>query len=134
MPELHLRHPGFTYNACGPFTKHRERIKKFKQTGNLKHLYRNELDNAYFAHNIAYSDSNDLAKRTISDKVLKDRPYKIAKNHKYDGYQRYLTSIIYNFFDKKTESGANVNKKLAEKLHKPVIKKLKRRKVYTRFR
>ena len=40
MPELHLRQPGFTYNACGPFTKHRKRIQKFKETGNLKQIYK----------------------------------------------------------------------------------------------
>ena len=43
IPELHLKQPGFTYSACGPFTKHRERIQKFRETGNFKHLYRNEL-------------------------------------------------------------------------------------------
>ena len=65
MPKLHLKQPGFTYSACGPFNKHCERIQKFKETGNLKHLYRNELDKACFVHDAAYSDSKDLAKRTI---------------------------------------------------------------------
>ena len=69
MPELHLKQPGFTYSACGPFIKHRERIQKIKATGNLKYLYRNELDKVCFAHNAAYSDSKDLAKRTISDTI-----------------------------------------------------------------
>ena len=86
MPELNLKERGFTYSACGTFTIHRERIQKFRETGNLKHLYRNELDKAYFAHDVAYSDSKDLAKRTISDKILKDRAYKTAKNGNYDGY------------------------------------------------
>ena len=71
MPELHLKQPGFTYSACGPFTKHRERIQKFRETGNLKHLYRNELDKACFAHDAANFDSKDLAKRTISHKTFK---------------------------------------------------------------
>ena len=62
MSELHLKQPGFTYSACGPFTKHCERIKKFRETGDLKYLYRNELDKACFAHDAAYSDSTDLAK------------------------------------------------------------------------
>ena len=57
MSELHLKQPGFTYSACGPFTKHRERIKKFRETGNLKHLHRNELDKVSFVHDAAYSDS-----------------------------------------------------------------------------
>ena len=65
MPKLHLKHPGFTYRACGSFTKHRERIQKFRDTCNLKHLYRNELDKCFFAHDAACSDSNDLGKRTI---------------------------------------------------------------------
>ena len=60
MPELHLKQLGFTYNFCGPFTKHRERIQKFRETGNLTHLYRNELDKFFFAHNAAYSDNKEL--------------------------------------------------------------------------
>ena len=86
MPELHLKLPEFTYSACEPFTKDRERIQKFRETGKLKHLYRNELDKACFAHDAVYSDSKDLAKSTISDKTLKDRAYKIARNCNYDGY------------------------------------------------
>ena len=122
MPEFHLKQPGFTYSACGPFTKHRKRIQKFRETGNLKHFYRNELDKAYFAHDAAYSESNDLAKRTISVKILKDRAYEIARNCGYNGYQRALASMIYNFSDKKTGSGeiASVNDQLAEELHKSV--------------
>ena len=75
-----MKQLGFTYTACEPFTKHRERIQKFRETGNLKHLYRNELDKACFAHDAAYSHSNDLAKRTISDKIFKNRAYEIARN------------------------------------------------------
>ena len=129
MPELHLRQSGFTYNACEPFTKHRERIQKFKETGNLKQIYKNELGKACFAHDAAFSDSKDLAKTTISDKILKDRAYEIAINPKYDGYQRVLANMMYKFFDKKTGSGAgaSVNEELAQELHKPVIQKLKRR-------
>ena len=85
-PELHLKLPEFTYSACESFTKDRERIQKFRETGKLKHLYRNELDKACFAHDAVYSDSKDLAKSTISDKTLKDRAYKIARNCNYDGY------------------------------------------------
>ena len=62
MPVLHLKHPGFTYSACGPFTKHRERIQKFRETGDLKHLHRNELDKACFTDDAGYSDYKDLAK------------------------------------------------------------------------
>ena len=67
---MHLKQPGFTYSACGPFTKHRERIQKFREAGNLKDLYKNELDKGCFAHDAAYSDSKDLPKRTISGKIL----------------------------------------------------------------
>ena len=78
MLEFYLKQQGFTYSACGLFTKHRERIQKFKETGNLKHLYRNESDKACFAHDPDYSDSKDLAKSTVSDKILKDRAYEIV--------------------------------------------------------
>ena len=131
---MHLKQPGFTYSACGPFTKHRERIQKFREAGNLKDLYKNELDKACFAHDAAYSDSKDLPKRTISGKILRDRAYEFARNLNYDGYQRALASMIYKFFDKKTGSRISVYEKLAEELHKPVIKKFKRRKVYARFK
>ena len=82
MPELHLKHPGFTYSGCEPFTNYRGRIKKLRKTGNLKHVYGNELDKVCFVHAAAYSDTKDLAKRTISDKILKDRDYEIARNRK----------------------------------------------------
>ena len=66
MPELHLRQPGFTYSACGAFTKHCESIWKFKETGDLNYIYKNELDKPCFAHDAAYADNKDLAKRTVS--------------------------------------------------------------------
>ena len=109
MPELHLKQSGFTYIACGPFTKHRERIQKFIETDNLKHLHRNELNIANFAHDAAYSDSKYLSKRTISDKILKDRAFEIARNHNYDEYKKALASMVYKFYDKKTGLGISVN-------------------------
>ena len=48
MPEMHLKQPRFTYSACGPFTKNRERIQEFKETGEKSYIYKNELDKAYF--------------------------------------------------------------------------------------
>ena len=93
MPELHIKQIGYTYIAFGPFTEHQERIQKFRETGNLKHLYRKELGKASFAHDATYSDSKDLAKRTISDNMLKDKRYEIARNPKYDEYQRALASM-----------------------------------------
>ena len=64
MPEMHLRQPRFTYSACGPFTKHREIINKFMNTGDTRFIYKNELDKACFQHDSAYSDSKDLIKKT----------------------------------------------------------------------
>ena len=84
IPELLLKQPEFSYNACRPFKKHRERIQKFRETDNLKHLYRNELEKACFAHDVTYCNSKDLAKRTISEKIFKNRAYEIARNRKYD--------------------------------------------------
>ena len=83
MPEMHLRQPGFTYSVCGPFTKNKERIKKFKETGETSYIYKNELHKACFQHDMAYGDFKDLAKRTAADKVLRDKAFKIASDQKY---------------------------------------------------
>ena len=74
MPEMHLRQPQFTYSACGPFTRHKKRIQKFKETGDTNYIYKNELDKACFAHDAACSDSKD--------KILKNRAFNIAKDPK----------------------------------------------------
>ena len=66
MPEMHLKQPGFTYSACGPFTKNKERIEKFMQSGNTNFIYKNELDKACFQHDMDYGKTKDLAKRTQS--------------------------------------------------------------------
>ena len=79
MPEMHLKQPGFTYNACGPFTKNKGRIQKFKETGDTMYIYKNELDKACFQHDMAYGDFKDLKRRTASDKVLRDNEFNIAK-------------------------------------------------------
>ena len=133
VPEMHLKQPGFTYSACGPFTRNKERIGKFMQTGNADFIYRNELDKTCFQHDMAYGNSKDLVKRTQSDKILRDKAFKIASDPKYDGYQRGLTSVVYKFFDK-TSSGSDVatepNYQLANELHRQIIRKFKRRKVY----
>ena len=103
MPEIDLRQPQFTYSACGPFTKHKQRIQKFMQTGDTKYICTNELDKACFTHDAAYSDSKDLTKRTAVEKILRDKAFNIAKDPKYDGYQRGLASMVYKFFDKKSK-------------------------------
>ena len=139
MPEMHLRQPEFVYSACGPFTRHKERIKEFKRTGDTRYIYRNELDKACFQHDSAYADHKDLINRTKADKVLRDKAYNIASNPKYDGYQRGLVSMVYKFFDKKSVgSGINMIKSsssiFADELHKPIIKKFEKRKVYSQFK
>ena len=125
---MHLRQPQFVYSACGPFTKIKERIQKFKETGDTSYILKNELDKACFQHDMAYRDFKDLAKRTAAAKVLRDKAFKIASNQKYDGYQRGLASMVYKFFDKKSQgSGLASNKEnvqLANELHKPIIKKI----------
>ena len=88
MPEMHLRQPGFTYSACGPFTKNKERIQKFKETGNTSYIYKDELGKACFQRDMASGDFKDLAKRTAADKLLRDKTFKITSDQKYDGYQR----------------------------------------------
>ena len=138
MPEMHLRQPGFTYSACSPFTKHKEKIKKFNQTGDTRCIYRNDLDKACFQHDSAYADNKDLINRTRADKVLRDKTYDIASNPEYDGCQRGLASMVYKFFDKKTMgSGAvepNESLKLADEHHKPIIRKFNKRKLYSSFK
>ena len=125
MPEMHLRQPRFVYSVCGPFTRHKERIKEFKRTGDTRYIYRNELDKACFQHNSAYADHKDLINRTEADKVLRDKVYDIASNPEYDGYQRGLASMVYKFFDKKsTGSGIASSSILADELHKLLLKNL----------
>ena len=92
----------------------------------------NEFDQACFTQDAAYSDSKDLAKRTVADKILKNKAFDIAKDPKYDGYQRGLASMVYKFFDSKVSgSGAKLmlqNEQLANELHKPIIRKFEKRK------
>ena len=109
MPEMHIKQSGFTYSACGPVTKNKERIQKFKEIGDTKYTYGNELCKACFQHDMAYWDFTDLAKRTASDNVLRDKGFNIAKNTKYDGYQRGLASIVYKFLDKKLSGSGMKN-------------------------
>ena len=82
MPEMHLKQLGFTYSTCGPFTKNKERIEKFLQTGNTNFIYKNEPDKACFQNDMAYGKTKDLVNRTQSDKVLKDKAFKIASDQK----------------------------------------------------
>ena len=120
------------------FTRHEDRVNKFIQPRDTNYIYKNELDKACFAHDDAYSDFKDIKNRTAADKTLRDKAYKIAKNPKYYGSQRGLASLVYKLFDKKN-AGSGVkstpqNKKLADELHKPIIRKFKKRKVYSAFK
>ena len=138
MPEMHLwDHKVKKYSACGPFIKHKQRIDQFMKDGRLNHIYKNELDKACFQHDMAYSKCQDLKGRTHSDIVLKNKAYKIAVDLNIDGFQRALTSMVWKFFDKRSKKslGSGIkNKQLADELHKPIIKKFKRRKVYSSFK
>ena len=100
-------------------------------TGNTDFIYKNELDKACFQHDMAYGKSKDLAKRTQSDKVLRDKAFKIASNPKYDGYQRGLTSMVYNFFEKKYKGSGITNEfnyQLANELINLLLENLKKEK------
>ena len=114
MPEMHLKLPGFTYSACRPSTKNKERVQKIKETGDTNYIYKNELDKSCFQHDMAYVDFKDLARRTASDKVLWDKAFNIAKNSMYDGYQRGLASMVYKHIDKKSK-GSGIAAALANK-------------------
>ena len=137
MSEMHLRQPQFVYSACGPFTRHKERIKEFKRTGDTRLLYRNELDKVCFKHDAAYTKYKDAENRLISDQKLKNSAYGIASNPEDDGYQRGLASMVYKFLDKRS-MGSGIARDsssiLADELHKPIIKKINKRKVYSQFK
>ena len=123
MLDMHLGQPRFVYSACGPFTRHKERIKQFKHSGDTRYIYINELVKASFQH--------DLINRTEADNVLRDKVYDIGSNPKYDGYQRGLAGIVYKIFDKKstgngitrntTKSNSSI---LADELHKLSLENL----------
>ena len=101
MPERqHLRQPKFVYSACGPFTKNKERIQKFKEKGDSRYIYQNVLGKACFQRNMAYGDFKDLTRWTVSDKILHDKVFNFAKNPKYDGHQHRLVSMVYKFLIK----------------------------------
>ena len=84
-------------------------MQKFKEMGDTSYIYKNELNKPCFQHDMAFGDFKDFKKRTFSDKVLRDKAFNIAKNLKYDGYQRGFASMVYKFFDKKSKgSGVNI--------------------------
>ena len=94
---MHLKQSGFADRACGAFTKNEEIIQKFIETGDSSYTFKNELDKVCFQHDMGYGDFKDLIKRTASNKVFNDKVLDIDKNPKFDGYQRDLASVFYNF-------------------------------------
>ena len=112
--------------------KTNKEYKTLKKTGDSRYIYSKELDKACFQHDMAYGDFKDLAKRAAADKGLRDKAFNIAKDPKCDGDQRGLASILCKFFDEKP-AGSGIksipqNEQLAEELHKPIIRKLKKEK------
>ena len=128
ISEMLLKQPGFTYSACGPFTKKKKKEFKNLKKQEIQAIFTNINLTRLVFNMMAYGDFKDLERRTDSDKILRDKAFNMAKNPKYDGYQRGLASMVYKFFDKKSKgSGVNIqvkhNEQLAEELHKPIIRK-----------
>ena len=145
MPEMHLKQPGFTYSACRPFTKNKERIQKFKERGGTSYIYKNKADKACFQHDMAYKNFKDLARRTASDKLLLIKHLILLKVLNIMDIKEDFLLWFTNFLTKKAVSkasfknvgsGVNIplesNEELAEELQKPIIRKFKKRAVYSR--
>ena len=123
MPKMHLVQPRSKYSACGKFPRPKERIQKVQETGDSKNIFQNKLDKSWSQHDMVYGNFKDLPERTASDKVLYDKAINIAKNLKYDGYERVFTLMVSKPFDQKsaatcakkpdthTETGINSNSK-----------------------
>ena len=117
------------YSACGPFTRHQQRINGFMKDGKISHIAKNRLGAACFQHDSAYAKYKDRLNRKQSDVVLKNKASRIAGDTKVNGYQRGLASMFNKFFNERTK-GSGVknslnNKILAEELHKRIIKNFK---------
>ena len=136
MPEMHLKQPGFTYSVCGPFTKNKERNKKFIQTGNTDFNYRNELDKACFQHDIVFGLSKDLVKELNQTKSEEIQHLKLHIIQIW-WLSKRISISVYKVFDKKS-SGSGIasgpNNQLANELHKLIIREFKKRKVYSSFK
>ena len=113
----------------------KKKYKNFKVTGDSQYIYQNEIYKACFQQYMAYGDFNYLTRGTTFDKILHDTAFNIGKNPKYDGYQMGLASTVYKRFDKKLLAAVFKIKLFlsAEELHKPIIRKFKKRKVHSPF-
>ena len=137
MPRSLLRQPMFTYSACRLFTKNKKRIQKFKETGDSRYVYTNDLNKACFEHGMVYEDFKDLPRGTAARKELHDKAFKVAKSPEYDGYQRRLTSK----FLLKNESAPSgpvkreimQNQQLTKELRKLISRKFEKQKVHSSF-
>ena len=115
------------YSTCGLVTKNNERMQQFKGAGDSRYIYQNKLERACFQYDMAYGDFKDLSRSLLCDKAVN-----VAKNLKYNGYQRGIASMVFKFLDKKsamdniygdaTKIKIMPNQQLAEELHKPTIK------------
>ena len=102
MPEMYLEKPCFKYSACVPFIKNKEIMQNFNGTEDSRYIYQEELDKAFFQHDMTYGDFKDLTQRPASNKILCITVFNIDKNPKHDGYQRGIFSMVYKVFDKKS--------------------------------
>ena len=101
IPELDLRQRRFTCHASVPFTENKERIQKFKETGDLIYVYQNDLDGDCFQHDMVYRDFKDLHRRAASDEVLRDKAFNITEYLKHYGNEGGIPSMVYKLFGKK---------------------------------
>ena len=141
MAELHLWDPEVEkYSACGPFTRHKQRIDQFMKDGILSHIAKNKLDAACFQHDSAYNKYKNSVKRKQSDTVVRNKALKIATDPRVNGYHRSLAAVVYKFINERTKGlGLNFvknslnNEMLAKELHKQIIRNFKRRNLYSSF-
>ena len=119
----------FRYSAWGPLTKNKEGIQNFKEAGDSRYIYENEPDKACFQHDMAYGDFKDLTRRTAFDKILRDKAFNVAKNSKYDGYQRGLAYMVYErLHAEKLKMKLFIIKKQLKNYTNQLLEKLKKQK------
>ena len=131
MPEMHLKQPGFTCSACGPFSKNKEKIQKFKQTRDTSQIYKNELDKDCFQHDMAYGDFKDLTRRTASDNVLRVKHLILLKILNMTGIKEGLLLWFINLLIKSRKVVVLI---YHQSLKNNQLKNYKKRTVYLGFK